>query len=89
MTNRTRVVVTGLGAVTPIAHDAHGFWSALKAGTNGVAPVTHFDATGYRSQLAGEVKDFDPGKWIDRKAADRMDRFAQFAVALKGRPCRP
>jgi 3-oxoacyl-[acyl-carrier-protein] synthase II len=76
-----RVVVTGLGAVTPIGIGIEAFWQALLAGKNGIARVTHFDPTGFRSQLAAEVKDFDPLQWIDKKSLERMDRFTVFAVA--------
>ena len=78
---RRRVVVTGLGVVSPIGSGAERFWAALLAGTNGVARVTHFDVAGYRSQLAGEVKEFDPSAWMDAKSVPRLDRFAQFAIA--------
>jgi len=80
-TNEHRVVVTGLGAVTPIGIGVEMFWHGLRAGKNGIARVSHFDPAGYRSQLAAEARDFDPLEWIDRKAVERMDRFTQFAVA--------
>jgi len=76
-----RVVVTGMGAVTPVGIGVEAFWQGLQAGKNGIARVTHFDPTGFRSQLAAEVKDFDPQEWIDKKSIERMDRFTQFAVA--------
>ncbi|MFW6136649.1 MAG: beta-ketoacyl-ACP synthase II [Candidatus Aminicenantaceae bacterium] len=76
-----RVVVTGLGAVTPIGTGLAEFWRGLAAGRSGTGKITHFDSSGYTSQMAAEVKDFDPGKWIDPKAAGRMDRFTQFAMA--------
>lgn len=76
-----RVVVTGLGAVTPIGIGTMDFWEALQAGKNGVSQVTHFDATEFRSSLAAEVSDFQAEKWIDSKSARRMDRFTQFGVA--------
>lgn len=75
-----RVVITGLGAVTPIGIGVDQFWNALVAGKNGIARVTRFDVTEFRSSLAAEVKDFHPERWLDRKAARRMDRFSQFAV---------
>jgi len=75
-----RVVITGLGAVTPIGLGAHGFWAGLVAGCNGVREVTRFDTTDFRSKLAAEVKDFHPEEWLDRKVAVRMDRFVQFAM---------
>lgn len=76
-----RVVVTGLGAVTPIGIGAENYWRALIAGVSGVGPITHFDASDYPTRIAAEVKDFRPEDWIDRKEARRMDRFAQFSVA--------
>lgn len=76
-----RVVVTGLGAVTPIGVGVPSFWDNLLAGHNGIGPVTRFDATDFRSRLAGEVKDFNPEDWIERKAARRMDPFTHYAVA--------
>ena len=76
-----RVVITGLGAVTPIGVGIRDFWSGLKGGRNGIARVTHFDPSEYRSQMAAEVKDFVPEDWIEKKAAERMDRFVHFAVA--------
>ncbi len=79
--SRNRVVITGLGAVTPIGIGKTDFWEALKAGQNGVAKVTHFDASDFRSKLAAEVKEFDPEDWIDSKSVGRMDRFTQFGIA--------
>jgi len=79
--NEYRVVVTGLGAVTPVGTGVKTFWDGLTAGKNGIAGVTHFDVTDYRSKLAGEVKDFQPEDWMEAKSAKRMDRFTQFAVA--------
>jgi 3-oxoacyl-[acyl-carrier-protein] synthase II len=76
-----RVVITGLGAVTPIGVGAESFFDALLAGANGIGPVTNFDATGFRSQLAAEVTDFDPLKWLDRREAKRMDRFTHFGIS--------
>ncbi|MFH2108070.1 MAG: beta-ketoacyl-ACP synthase II [Chrysiogenia bacterium] len=79
--NEQRVVVTGLGAVTPVGIGVEAFWQGLQAGKSGIARVTHFDPTDFRSQLAAEVKDFDPREWIDKKSIERMDRFTLFAVA--------
>jgi len=76
-----RVVITGLGCVTPIGLGVKDFWNSLIAGQNGISKVTHFDVRGFRSQLAAEVKDFDPEKWVDSKTADRMDRFTHFGIA--------
>jgi 3-oxoacyl-[acyl-carrier-protein] synthase II len=74
-------VVTGLGAVTPIGIGKDEFWQSLLAGKSGIGKITHFDASEYTTQIAGEVKDFDPTKYIDKKEAKRMDPFTQFAVA--------
>jgi 3-oxoacyl-[acyl-carrier-protein] synthase II len=76
-----RVVITGLGAVTPIGIGIGDFWEALKAGRNGIGPITRFDAARYSSKLAAEVKDFRADQWIERKSVDRTDRFAQFGIA--------
>jgi len=76
-----RVVVTGLGVVTPIGIGKETFWQNLIAGKSGVGPITHFDATAYSSQIAAEVKDFNPGDYLDKKEARRLVRFIQFAVA--------
>jgi 3-oxoacyl-[acyl-carrier-protein] synthase II len=74
-------VVTGLGAVTPIGIGKDEFWQSLLAGKSGIGKITRFDASEYTTQIAGEVKDFEPAKYIDKKEAKRMDRFTQFAVA--------
>ncbi len=76
---RRRVVVTGLGAVTPIGNTRDDFWRRLLAGESGIAPITAFDATLFTTRIAGEVKDFNPEELIGRKEARRMDRFTQFA----------
>ena len=81
---KRRVVVTGLGAITPIGNDVESFWNGLKNGTVGIGPVTAFDVTDYKAKLAAEVKDFDPKKYMDIKTARRMERFSQFAVAAAG-----
>ena len=76
-----RVVVTGLGAITPIGNDVNTFWNGLKEKKIGFGPITAFDATEYKAKLAAEVKDFDAKQYMDPKAARRMERFSQFAVA--------
>lgn len=83
MTNfeKKRVVVTGIGALTPIGNTATEYWEGLIEGRNGIGPITLFDASNHDSRIAGEVKGFDPHAYMDRKDAKRMDRFAQFAVA--------
>ena len=77
---RRRVVITGLGAVTPIGLTAGESWQAVQDGVCGVAPITQFDPTGMKVQLAAEVKGFDPLVSITRPEAKRMGRFTQFAV---------
>ncbi len=81
MFQENRVVVTGLGAVSPIGIGKENFWSALIDGTNGIGRITLFDATDYTSQIAGEVLDFDAAQFIDKKELKRMDRYTQFALA--------
>ena len=76
-----RVVITGIGAVTPIGADVESTWDAMLHGRGGIGRITRFDPAPYESQIAGEVKDFDPTKYMDRKDARRTDRFAQLAVA--------
>ncbi len=76
-----RVAVTGMGAVTSIGTGLEDFWQGLVSGKNGISRLTHFDPSGFPSTMASEVRDFDPEKWLDRKAAGRMDRFSQLAVA--------
>jgi len=75
-----RIVVTGVGAITPLGHDVPTSWAALLAGQSGAGPITEFDASQFRTRIAAEVKDFDPNRYMDRKEARRMDRFAQLAV---------
>lgn len=81
---KRRVVVTGIGVVSPIGTGRQAYWDALRAGTCGIDKITHFDATDFTTQIAAEVKEFDPADYIDRKEAKRMDRFTQFAVAAAG-----
>jgi 3-oxoacyl-[acyl-carrier-protein] synthase II len=76
-----RVVISGLGVISPIGNDLSTFWNNLIAGKSGVGPVTQFDASDYPTRIAAEVKNFDPLDYMDRKEARRMDRFVQFAVA--------
>ena len=70
-----------MGAVTPIGIGSDEFWKSLLAGKSGITKISRFDASAYTTQIAGEVKDFDPGQYMDKKEAKRMDRFTQFAVA--------
>jgi 3-oxoacyl-[acyl-carrier-protein] synthase II len=76
-----RVVVTGLGVVAPVGNTLEEYWEALLAGRNGIGKITRFDPANHASQMAGEVKGFDPHQYLERKQAKRMDRFAQFALA--------
>src|SRR5512133_3509601 len=78
---RRRVVVTGLGLVSPVGIGVDESWSALVAGKSGIGPITLFDASTFPTRIAGEVKNFDPAKFMDRKEARRNDRFIQFALA--------
>jgi 3-oxoacyl-[acyl-carrier-protein] synthase II len=76
-----RVVVTGLGAITPIGNTTESYWENLIAGTSGAAPITLFDASSFKTQFACEVKGFNPEDFIDKKEARRIDRFSQLALA--------
>src|SRR5260370_42323580 len=84
-----RVVVTGLGALTPVGNTAEEFWSALKQARSGVGPITKFDASvknaqgeyAYPTRIAGEVKNFDPLQYVDKKEARRLDPVLQYAMA--------
>ncbi len=78
---RKRVVVTGLGAVTPIGNTLQEYWEGLLSGRNGIGPITLFDPSSHSCRIAGEVKGFNPHDYLEKKEAKRMDRFAQFAIA--------
>ena len=78
---KKRVVVTGMGAITPIGNNTASFWDSVKQGKIGFGPISYFDTTDYKCKLAAEVKDFNAADFIDKKAARRMERFCQFAVA--------
>ena len=80
--SRRRVVITGMGAVTPLGNTAQDFWRAAVAGNSGAAPITRFDASAYPTRFACEVKGFDPLDYMEKKQTNRMDRFAQFALAV-------
>jgi 3-oxoacyl-[acyl-carrier-protein] synthase II len=75
-----RVVVTGIGVISPLGNDAEGFWVRLTAGETGIGPVTRFDAAAYDTRIAGEVKGFRPEEYMDRKDARRTDLFVQYAL---------
>lgn len=76
-----RVVVTGLGVISPVGIGQEVFWESLMAGKSGIGPITHFDPSEYTTRIAGEVKDFAPEDYLDKKEAKRMDRNTQFAIA--------
>ena len=76
-----KVVVTGMGVISPIGNSVEDFEAGLKAGKSGVGYITQFDTTDFDVKIAGEVKDFDPGLWIDKRDSRKMARFTQFAVA--------
>lgn len=82
--NLKRVVVTGLGALTPIGNDVDSTWSAMLRGESGAGPITHFDASKFRTQFACEVKGFDASSFLDRKEARKLDLFAQYALYVAG-----
>ena len=77
-----RVVITGLGAVTPLGNSAPDTWQAMVNGVSGIAPITSFDATNFKTRFAGEVKGFDPEQFFDRKEARKLDRYSQFSVCV-------
>ena len=80
-TDEMRVVVTGMGAVTPLGLDVESSWAKLLKGESGITAISHFDASGYRAQIAGVVKDFDPKQYMNAKDARRYDDFMHYAVA--------
>ena len=75
-----RVVVTGLGALTPIGNTVNQYWNGLISGVSGAAPITYFDSSEFKTKFACELKGFDPEQFMDRKLARKMDRFAQYAI---------
>ena len=79
--NNRRVVITGLGCVTPVGNDKDEFWKNIKSGVSGIDIITKFDASTYQTQIAGEVKNFDPEQFISKKEVKRIDRFTQYAIA--------
>ncbi len=81
---KRRVVVTGLGAISPIGNSVEEFWNGVKEEKIGFGPITYFDTTDYKCKLAAQVKDFDPAQYMDKKAARRMELFCQYAVAAAG-----
>ena len=81
MNNHRRVVITGMGVVAPNGIGIDNFWDSLVHGRSAIRKITHFDASSYPCQVAGEVPDFDPTDYMDPKTAKRLGRFAQFALA--------
>ena len=77
---KRRVVVTGMGALTPVGNSVPESWAAVRQGRCGIAPITHYDTSRQKVKLAGEVKGWDPETVIDKKEVRRMDRFAQLAL---------
>jgi 3-oxoacyl-[acyl-carrier-protein] synthase II len=76
-----RVVLTGLGALTPVGNTTEEFWAALKQGKSGIGPITKFDATGYPTRIAGEVRNLDETRYVDKKEARRLDPYLKYAIA--------
>jgi 3-oxoacyl-[acyl-carrier-protein] synthase II len=79
--DKTRVVITGLGAVTPLGNTAEEFWTSLTQGKSGIGPITRFDSTGYATRIAGEVKGFDALKYVDKKDDRKLDLYLKYALA--------
>ena len=77
-----RVVVTGIGSLTPIGNNTKDYWTALKEGKSGAAPITHFNAENFKTKFACEVKNFDPKDYLDRKEARKLDKFTQYAMVV-------
>ena len=84
---KRRVVITGMGAVTPIGNNVETFWNSVKEGNNGIGPITKFDTADYKVKIAAEVKDFTAKDYMDFKAAKRMETFSQYAVAAAKEAC--
>ena len=77
-----RVVVTGVGALTPIGNNLKEYWNSLINGVSGAAPITYFDASTFKTQFACELKGFDPTDFLDRKEARKLDKFSQYALVV-------
>jgi len=79
--NKRRVVVTGLGIVSPVGNDVATAWKNIREGVSGIGPVTHFDASTFPTRIAGEVRDFNPETYIPHKDVKKMDPFIHYGVA--------
>ncbi|MGY0503731.1 beta-ketoacyl-ACP synthase II [Luteimonas sp. e5] len=79
--SKRRVVITGLGILSPLGNDLQSTWEGIKAGRSGIGPITHFDTEGYATRIAGEIRDFDIGQWVNPKDARKMDPFIHYGVA--------
>src|SRR6218665_1431382 len=79
--SKRRVVVTGLGIVSPVGNDLATAWGNITAGRSGIGPITNFDASAFPTRIAGEVRDFDPATWISPKDVKKMDYFIHYGVA--------
>ena len=84
MNEKRRVVITGVGTYNPLGNDLETTWQKIMKGESGIGPITHFDASGHKTQFAGEIKEFDPDAFFGRKEARRMSRMTQFALAAAG-----
>ena len=79
-----RVVITGIGVISPVGLDVASMWQNLICGVSGIGPITAFDTTNYEARIAGEARGFDPLNYMSAREARRMDRFAQYAIACLG-----
>ena len=79
--SKRRVVVTGLGIISPVGNDIATAWENILKGVSGIGPVTHFDASAYATRIAGQVRDFDPAQWMAPKDVKKMDPFIHYGVA--------
>src|SRR3954447_8096000 len=81
---KRRIVVTGVGLVTPVAIGTEETWQGLVSGKSGIGPITHFDHTAFATHFAGEVKNFDPTRWVTGRESRALDPFVQYAIAAGG-----
>jgi 3-oxoacyl-[acyl-carrier-protein] synthase II len=79
--SKRRVVVTGMGILSPVGNDLDSSWEGIVNGRSGIGPITHFDASAFPTRIAGEVKNFDPSLWIAPKDIKKMDPFVHYGVA--------